>query len=100
MAFLWVSNKLRDTKDYMVDKIENTSGYISREGSRVFNGITGKATFLEAEKLYKKIEEEYTRKNNEYKKKISDIGKEIEKKVSNINYHKEDIYLNHFERFK
>ena len=100
MAFSWVSNKLRDTKDYMVDKIENTSGYISREGSRVFNGITGKATFQEAEKLYKKIEEEYTRKNNEYKKKISDIGKEIEKKVSNINYHKEDIYLNHFERFK
>ena len=100
MAFLWVSNKLRDTKDYMVDKIENTSGYISREGSRVFNGITGKATFLEAEKLYKKIEEEYTRKNNEYKKKISDIGKEIEEKVSKINYHKEDIYLNHFERFK
>ena len=78
MAFLWVSNKLRDTKDYMVDKIENTSGYISREGSRVFNGITGKATFLEAEKLYREIEEEYTRKNNEYKKKISDIGKEIE----------------------
>ena len=59
MAFSWVSNKLRDTKDYMVDKIENTSGYISREGSRVFNGITGKATFQEAEKLYKKIEEEY-----------------------------------------
>ena len=100
MAFLWVSNKLRDTKDYMVDKIENTSGYISREGSRVFNGITGKATFLEAEKLYREIEEEYTRKNNEYKKKISDIGKEIEEKVSKINYHKEDIYLNHFERFK
>lgn len=100
MAFLWVSNKLRDTKDYMVDKIEDTSAYISAKGSKVFNGITGKATFLEAEKLYREIEEEYTRKNNEYKKKISDIGKEIEEKVSNINYHKEDIYLNHFERFK
>ena len=67
MAFSWVSDKLRDTKDYMVDKIENTSDYISDKGSKVFNGITGKATFLEAEKLYKEIEEEYTRKNNEYK---------------------------------
>ncbi|PRM88279.1 DNA repair protein [Aliarcobacter cryaerophilus] len=100
MAFLWVSNKLRDTKDYMVDKIEDTSDYISAKGSKVFNAVTGKATFLEAEKLYKKIEEKYTIKNNAYKKKIFDIGKEIEEKVSNINYHKEDIYLNHFERFK
>ena len=39
MAFLWVSNKLRDTKDYVVDKIENTSDYISDKGSKVFNGI-------------------------------------------------------------
>ena len=100
MAFLWVSNKLKDTKDYMVNKIENTADYISNESSKVFNSVTGKATFLEAEKLYKKIEKEYTIKNNEYKKKIFDIGKEIEEKVSNINYHKEDIYLNHFERFK
>lgn len=100
MAFLWASSKLRDTKDYMVDKIEDASDYISGKGSKVFNTVTGKATFLEAEKLYKKIEEEYTRKNNEYKKKIFVIGKEIEEKVSNINYHKEDIYLNHFERFK
>ncbi|MDN5103352.1 hypothetical protein O8C99_09150 [Aliarcobacter butzleri] len=100
MAFSWGSNKLKDTKDYMVDKIEDASDYISDKGSKVFNAVTGKATFLEAEKLYKKIEEEYTRKNNEYKKKIFDIGKEIEEKVSNINYHKEDIYLNHFERFK
>ncbi|MDK2063744.1 DNA repair protein [Aliarcobacter butzleri] len=100
MGFSWGSNKLKDTKDYMVEKIEDASNFISDKGSKVFNAVTGKATFLEAEKLYKKIEEEYTRKNNEYKKKISDIGKEIEKKVSNINYHKEDIYLNHFERFK
>ncbi|WP_151943940.1 DNA repair protein [Aliarcobacter butzleri] len=100
MAFSWGYKKLKDTKDYMVDKIEDTSDYISDKGSKVFNAVTGKATFLEAEKLYKKIEEEYTRKNNEYKKKIFDIGKEIEEKVSNINYHKEDIYLNHFERFK
>ncbi|MCT7649157.1 hypothetical protein [Aliarcobacter butzleri] len=100
MGFSWGSNKLKDTKDYMVEKIEDTSNFISDKGSKVFNAVTGKATFLEAEKLYKKIEEEYTRKNNEYKKKIFDIGKEIEEKVSNINYHKEDIYLNHFERFK
>lgn len=100
MAFLWASSKLRNTKDYMVDKIGDTSDYISDKGSKVFNAVTGKSTFLEAEKLYKKIEEEYIRKNNEYKKKISDIGKKIEEKVSNINYHKEDIYLNHFERFK
>lgn len=82
--------------DYASDVVD----YVVTKGSKVLNALTGKDTFLEAEELYKRIEEEYTIKHNEYKEKIYIIGKEIEKKVSNINYHKEDIYINHFERFK
>lgn len=96
MFISFITKIAKKAIDYASDVVD----YVVTKGSKVLNALTGKDTFLEAEELYKRIEEEYTIKHNEYKEKIYIIGKEIEKKVSNINYHKEDIYINHFERFK
>jgi len=78
-------------KDTAVDLVTNPS--------KVWNGFTGRTKFEEAEALLKEIEQRYDEANKQYKSDIDDIASKIEQKISKINYHKQNIYNEHFSRF-
>jgi hypothetical protein len=67
--------------------------------SKVWNGITGRTKFEEAEALLQEIEDRYDKAKRKYEEDIAIIALKIEEKISKINYHKRDIYDNHFVRF-
>lgn len=82
---------VKKTVGAVVDAVKNPS--------KVWNAVTGRTKFEEAEALLNKIEARYEEAKLEYEKNIKDIAEQIEEKISRINYHKTDIYDNHFKKF-
>lgn len=78
-------------KDTVVDVVTNPK--------KVWNAFTGRTTFEQAEALLHEIEDRYDKAKEQYEKEIFEIAQSIENKLSKINYHKKDIYDNHFARF-
>lgn len=83
----------------LINKIKDTVVDIVKNPKKVWNAVTGRTKFEQAEELLKEIEERYSTARLNYDKNISEIANKIEEKVSKINYHKKDIYDNHFTRF-
>ncbi|WP_160064995.1 DNA repair protein [Psychromonas sp. L1A2] len=76
----------------VADKVKSTC-------SKVWNGITGKDKFNEAEELHAKIKERYDKAKSNYENSVSSKISSIESKLKAINYHKNNIYNEHFPRF-
>jgi hypothetical protein len=72
---------------------------ISKKVKKVWNGVTGKEKFEEAEALLKSIEEKYNKKKYSYERAMNLLLKDLEKNISKINYHKTEIYDKHFKKF-
>lgn len=89
----WAGTKrlINEIKDIAVDIVENPK--------KVWNAITGRTKFEQAEELLKEIEKKLSIAKLNYDKNILEVANRIEEKVSKINYHKKDIYNNHFIRF-
>lgn len=87
----------KGTKKTSVEK--NIANYLVIHSSKVWNSVTGRATFEQAETLLHEIERKYEESKEQYEKAISSIASQIEQKISKINYHKQDIYSDHFARF-
>lgn len=79
--------------------VKDSVNYVCEKVSKKWNSITGKDKFEEAEKLYKEIEEKYSNAKLEYENAISQISNEIQSRVSNINYHKTNIFDTLFPKF-
>ena len=79
--------------------VVNTVVDVVTNPSKVWNGLTGKTKFEEAEVLLKEIEDRYDKAKKKYEKDIATISIQIEEKISKINYYKREIYDNHFARF-
>lgn len=84
------------TSRFAKDTYNDPSGQVNK----VWNGFTGKTTFDEAEKLLKSIEDKYDKVTFEYKRDIKKLSLQLKSKIRTINYHKKDIFENHFNRFK
>ncbi len=91
----WASSVCRSVKETITETVDN----VKSACSKAWNGFTGKTTFDKAEKLYKEITEKYDKAKLDYEKAVTDIGDEIETKISNINLFKSQIYDVHFKRF-
>lgn len=79
--------------------IKDTVIDIATNPNKVWNSFTGRTKFEEAEALLKEIERRYEKASNQYQEDIDNIASQIEQKVSKINYHKQNIYNEHFSRF-
>ena len=79
--------------------VKDSADYVCTKVSKTWNALTGKDKFKQAEELLNKIEEEYSNAKLNYEKKVLEISSKIEKKIFKINYHKKDIYDNHFTKF-
>lgn len=91
-----VVDTVKSVAKTVVNAIKNPIGTVAK----VWNGITGKDTFDVAEALMKEIEDRYDKAKLKYEKEIQIILPQLESKINTINYHKKDIFENHFERFK
>ncbi|MEA2019706.1 MAG: PqqD family protein [Campylobacterota bacterium] len=91
-----VKNTVKKVAKAVVDTVKDPIG----TAKKVWNGITGKSTFDEAEVLIKDIEDRYDKAKFEYEKDVQDILSQLEVKINTINYHKKDVFDNHFDRFK
>ena len=87
---------LRKAKEVVSDGYD----YLKEKGSKIIGAVTGKNTFDEAEELRIKIKDRYDKAKFEYDKNIEEISTKLEAKINTINYHKKDIFDNHFNRFK
>lgn len=85
--------------DDVSDIASDVSDHIGNMGSKTWNSVTGRDDFEEAEELYEKMEKKYNNAKLEYENNISRIANEIESKVSNINYHKTNIFNSLFPKF-
>lgn len=94
----WFS-KIWNAGKRIISKIKDTVVDIVTNPSKVWNGLTGRTKFEQAEALLKEIEERYSTSKSDYDEAISEISTKIKEKVSNINYHKKDIYDIHFTKF-
>ena len=91
-----VWNGVKEVATAVVNAVKDPIGTVSK----VWNGITGKDTFEEAEALMKEIEDRYDKAKSEYEKDIEDLAFQLESKINSINFYKKDIFENHFEKFK
>lgn len=82
------------------ETVSDACDYVKEKTSKAWNATTGKSTFNEAEALLKDIEDKYDKAKFEYKRDVEKIVSTLEAKISTINYHKKDIFDNHFSRFK
>ena len=103
----FVKNAPEKIKKSTVNMAKKTSQFAketyddpSAKANKVWNGCTGQTTFDKAEDLLQKIVNKYDKALFEYKKDITRISLILESKISTINYHKKDIFHNHFKRFK
>lgn len=87
---------VKEVATAVVNTVKDPIGTVSK----VWNGITGKDTFEEAEALMKEIEDRYDKAKFEYEKDIENLGFQLESKINSINFYKKDIFENHFEKFK
>jgi len=87
-----VKKTAKAIKDTVVDVVTNPK--------KVWNGITGKDKFEKAEALMQDIEDRYDKAKFEYERDVEEISSTLEAKINTINYHKKDIFDNHFKRFK
>jgi len=101
--FGWISRAwnaavdvVKSVAETVVNAVKDPIGTVTK----VWNGITGKDTFDEAEALMKEIQDRYDKAKFDYEKEIQIILPQLESKINTINYHKIDIFENHFERFK
>lgn len=92
----WCSKKYNQAKEIASDAYD----YVKEKGSKVIGAVTGKNTFDEAEELRLEIKDRYDKAKFEYDKEVKEIFSKLEAKINTINYHKKDIFDNHFERFK
>ncbi|MEA2029620.1 MAG: DNA repair protein [Campylobacterota bacterium] len=83
-----------------VEVVSDAYDYVKEKGSKLVGAITGKNTFNEAEDLLQKIEDRYDKAKFQYEKDVKEISSQLEVKINTINYHKKDIFDNHFDRFK
>ncbi len=70
-----------------------------KTASKVWNSITGKDTFDEAKELLRQITLRYDKAKAKYEDEVSVLSSSLEEKIKTINYHKKDIFNNHFHRF-
>lgn len=88
-------NAIEGTVDFMEQVYENPSGTTNK----VWNSVTGRTTFEEAEDLLDQTKDKYDKAKFEYEKQMKIINSTLEFKLKKINYHKKDIFNNHFSRF-
>ena len=72
---------------------------IKKRSARVWNAVTGKNLFLEAERLHNKIIKRYEEQRCDYEKAVSTKSQEIKHKLESINNFKKDIFKQQFPRF-
>lgn len=92
-------SKVWNATKKIANAIGNTIVDVVKNPNKVWNAVTGRTKFEQAEELLKEIEERYSTARLNYDRNILEITNKIEEKVSKINYHKKDIYDNHFTRF-
>jgi len=95
--------KTVDASGFVVDKASDGIGYMKKGIAKLWNGVTvtiaGRADFEKAAKLYGLIEKRYNDAKANYENEVNAASEKIEAKINLINYHKTDIYQNHFARF-
>lgn len=105
-----MSNIFTTMKDSIFDTIESINDFVGdgvdlaidevKNGSaKVWNGVTGKDKFNEAEKLHKKITREYHKEETSYEKQSKLLLESLEQTISSINNYKKEIYKTHFSQF-
>ncbi|WP_178863447.1 DNA repair protein [Thiomicrorhabdus cannonii] len=80
-------------------KSEGESDSVRRQITNVWNNITGKADFLEAQERLNAISVKYESFKTEYESEMLLIAEDLAIKVESINQFKIDIYQSHFESF-
>ncbi len=88
-----------DSVSFIADKVSDGVDYVVTGGAKCWNGFTGRIDFDEAERLYESMEQKYNDSKKTYEEEVDAASKKIEIIISSINYHKTDIYQNHFARF-
>ncbi len=87
-----INDFVGDGVDFAIDEVKNGS-------AKVWNGVTGKDKFNEAEKLHKKITREYHKEETSYEKQSKLLLESLEQTISSINNYKQEIYKTHFSQF-
>jgi len=88
-------NIVKKTADFAQEVYDDPLG----KTNKVWNGVTGRDKFDEAEELLKKIEDKYDKAKFNYEKEIEEININLKNKLEKINYHKKDVFNNHFKKF-
>lgn len=106
----WATSKLKKCKDVVVGAVKKVAAKVvsgvkkvadsvKRGCSKVWNAFTGKSYINEAESILDEVKIKYEEASSNYKMSITQIGEEIENKISHINSCKREIYDLHFKRF-
>lgn len=92
-------DKIADCYDTVKDKFVDGVDAVKEHSTNMWNGITGKNLMEQAEAVWDRVEK-HKIKINKCKTEIEKLGRVIDTKISNINYLKNEIYRNHFMKFK
>lgn len=94
-----ICDTLEGINDFVGDVVDFTIDEVKDGSSKVWNGVTGKDKFNEAEKLHQKNTKKYNKAENSYEKQSKTLLDSIEHKITSINRYKQEIYKNHFSQF-
>ena len=72
---------------------------VKETASKVWNAVTGKDKFEEAERLHKQTVQRFEDKQRQYEEAVTRKSQEIERQITAINGYKKAIYNEQFPRF-
>ncbi len=94
-----ICDTLEGINDFVGDVVDFTIDEVKDGSSKVWNGVTGKDKFYEAERLRKKITRKFNKAETSYEQQSKILLNSLEQRITSINNHKQEIYKNYFSQF-